>query len=185
MHCAHTHNRLPTAAIMLSSQFPAYHQHPSNSPRQARRRPSPDDDATEEDKQQKREIDDATLKDLKLSHVSKFITAMNLLDPQWKVADPQLAKRAETLLVGLMFNSTAPLPISSVARDMGITLQHEQLIKVGATVARLYRDKHRAEPPKKHAQWGDERRINAYTEADRDLIVSALDQLMAEWTSSS
>jgi hypothetical protein len=164
-----------------------HHQHPFQpvSPRHHRRRASPDEDLAEEDKQRKRETEDAALKDHKLSHINRFIMGMNMLKPQWADKDPQLAKRVEDQLVGLMFNSNAPLPISSVARDMGITLQHDQLIKVGATVARLYRDKHRAEPPKKHSQWGEERRINAYTEADRDLIVAALDQIMSEWTSNS
>jgi len=170
---------------MLSS----HHHLPSpfqpGSPRQPRRRPSPDDDAAEDDKQRQRETDDAVLKDLKLSHLNRFIMGMNMLNPQWATKEPQLAKRVEDQLTGLMFNSTAPLPISSVARDMGITLQHDQLIKVGATVARLYRDKHRTEPPKKHSQWGEERRINAYTEADRDLIVAALDQIMSEWATPS
>jgi len=143
-----------------------------------------DEELHEDDKQRKREVDDAALKDLRLSHLNRFIMGMNMLKPQWADKDPHLAKRVEDQLAGLMFNSTAPLPISSVARDMGITLQHDQLIKVGATVARLYRDKHRTEPPKKHSQWGEERRINAYTEADRDLISEALGQLMIEWASN-
>lgn len=149
------------------------------SPHHPRRRPSPDAEscAIDDDKQRRREIDEAMLKDLKFSHLNRFIMGMNMLAPQWTAKDPQLAKRVEDQLTGLIFNSNAPLPISHVARDMGITLQHEQLIKVGAAVARLYRDKHHTEPPKKHARWGEERQINAYTEADRDLIVAALDQL--------
>jgi hypothetical protein len=178
-----THEQ-PAGLTML----PSIH-HPSPfqpvSPRHHRRRASPDEELAEDDKQRRREAEDAALKDQKLSHINRFIMGMNMLKPQWADKDPQLAKRVEDQLVGLMFNSNAPLPISSVARDMGITLQHDQLIKVGATVARLYRDKHRAEPPKKHSQWGEERRINAYTEADRDLIVAALDQIMSEWTSNS
>ena len=165
--------------------LPSVHHHPFQTASPRRRRASPDDEPTEDDKQRKREADDAALKDLKLSHVNRFIMGMNLLNPQWATKDPQLAKRVEEQLTGLAFNSNAPLPISSVARDMGITLQHEQLIRVGATVARLYRDKHRAEPPKKpSSQWGEERRINAYTEADRDLITEALGQLMSEWASA-
>jgi hypothetical protein len=151
---------------MLPSQYPN------------RRRQSPDDEpAVDEDRQRRREIDEAMLKDLKLSHLNRFVMGMNLLSPQWTAKEPQLAKRVEDQLTGLIFNSNAPLPIAHVARDLGITLQHDQLIRVGATVARLYREKHHAEPPKKSAQWGDERRINAYTEADRDLIVAALEQL--------
>jgi hypothetical protein len=137
----------------------------------------------DDDTQRNHEVDDATLKDLRLSHLNRFIMGMNMLKPQWADKDPQLAKRIEDQLTGLIFNSNAPLPISSVARDMGITLQHDQLIKVGATVARLYRDKHHAEPPKRHSQRGEERRINAYTEADRGLILEALGQIMSEWAS--
>jgi hypothetical protein len=160
-------------------------QYPNSSYTNHRRRPSPDDEpAVDEDRQRRREIDEAMLKDLKLSHLNRFVMGMNLLSPQWTAKEPQLAKRVEDQLTGLIFNSNAPLPISSVARDMGITLQHEQLIKVGATVARLYRDKHRAEPPKRHSQWGEERRINAYTEADRGLIVEALGQMMVEWAAT-
>ena len=162
-----------------------HHHHPFQpaSPRHHRSRASPDDDLAEEDKQRKRETEDAVHKDLKLSHLNRFIMGMNMLSPQWAERDPQLVKRIEDQLTGLMFNSNAPLPISSVARDMGITLQHDQLIKVGATVARLYRDKHRAEPPKRQSQRGEERRINAYTEADRGLILEALGQIMSEWAS--
>ena len=162
--------------------LPSVHN-PFQAATQFRRRVSPDDELSEEEKQRKGEADDAALKDLRLSHLNRFIMGMNMLKPQWADKDPQLAKRVEDQLVGLMFNSNAPLPISSVARDMGITLQHDQLIKVGATVARLYRDKHRAEPPKRHSQRGEERRINAYTEADRGLILEALSQIMSEWAS--
>jgi hypothetical protein len=172
---------IPILKPNTPAMMPSFHQQ-STSPHNTgpfvpRRRPSPDFGVAEEDRQRKREIDEATLKDLKLSHLSRFVSTMSLLDPEWTAKVPQLSRRTEEQLTGLMFNSNAALPISSVARDMGITLTHDQLIKVGATVARLYRDKHHAEPPKKHTQWGDERRINAYTEADRDLIVTALDQL--------
>ena len=164
--------------------LPSLH-HPFQSTTPHRRRASPPSEIVDDDTQRNHEVDDATLKDLKLSHLNRFIMGMNMLSPQWAERDPQLVKRIEDQLTGLIFNSNAPLPISSVARDMGITLQHDQLIKVGATVARLYRDKHRVEPPKKHSQWGEERRINAYTEVDRDLIVAALDHIMAEWTTNS
>jgi hypothetical protein len=181
---AQTDGQAPVVAPMLPSSFHPPFQ--TASPRHPRRRASPADETVDEDTTaHKREFDDAALKDLKLSHINRFIMGMNMLNPQWANKDPQLAKRIEDQLTGLICNSNAPLPISSVARDMGVTLQHDQLIKVGATVARLYRDKHRTEPPKRHTQWGEERRINAYTEADRGLIVEALGQLMAEWASVS
>ena len=84
--------------------------------------------------------------------------------------------KVEEQLCSVAFSSSAPLPISAVAQELGYELQHDQLIRVGATVARLYREKHHIEPPKKASVHGDERRVNAYTEADRDLIVSALNQ---------
>lgn len=125
-----------------------------------------------DDAQRRRDIEEATLKDLRLSNINKFISAMNQLRPAW-VNDP-LCAHTEELLKTIM-HSDAPLPISAVANDMGITLHHDQLMKAGAIVARLYREKHRTEPPKRHN--GDDRRVNAYTMADRELIMAALAQL--------
>ena len=121
----------------------------------------------------RREHEEATLKDLRLSHISKFVSTLNALSPDWTKENPQLHSQTEELLINLMFDS--PLAISAVAQDMGIVLSNDQLIRTGATVARLYRGKHRTEPPKK--QRGEDHRVNAYTEADRDLIVTALKQV--------
>ena len=139
-----------------------------------------DDLYTDEDIQRRRDIELATLKDLKLGNITKFICAMNLLRPDWAVDTPSLRAQTEEMLNSAMHSSNAPLPISAVANDLGIVLQHDQLIKVGASVARLYREKYHTEPPKKQSLHGDERRVNAYTEADRELIVSALNQFFSD-----
>ena len=131
---------------------------------------------THDDRLRRREVDDAIYKNLCLDGLSKFVSTMTLLHPNWATENPSLRLKVEEQLCSVAFSSSAPLPISAVAQDMGYELQHDQLIKVGATVARLYREKHRIEPPKKASMHGDERRVNAYSEADRDLIVSALNQ---------
>ena len=93
-----------------------HHHHPFQpaSPHHHRRRASPDEELAEDDKQRKRETNEAALKDQKLSHLSRFIAGMNMLNPQWATKEPQLAKRVEDQLMGVMFNSNAPLPIFSV-----------------------------------------------------------------------
>lgn len=117
--------------------------------------------------------DDAALKDLKLGQIAKFVSTLTQLRPNWTTESPHLRAQTEELLMSVMFNS--PLAISAVAQDMGIALSNDQLIKAGAAVARLYRGKHHTEPPKK--QRGEDRSVNAYTEADRELIVAALRQV--------
>ena len=136
-----------------------------------------------EDRQRRREIEEAMLKNLRLEGLSRFVSAMSQLRPTWTSEDPALRTQVEEQLQNMAFgaSTTTPLPISSVAQDIGIALQHEQLIKVGAIVARLYREKHHTEPPKKPSLHGGdmERRVNAYTETDRDLIVAALNLFFA------
>ena len=125
----------------------------------------------------KKELDDAALKDLRLSHVARFVTAMDSLAPGWK-SDAQLRSRTQDVLFEAMFpgETRHTTSISVVAKEMGIPLDREQLIKVGATVARLYREKNHSAPPKKSLQWADgvDRRVNVYTDSDRGLIEAAL-----------
>ena len=112
---------------------------------------------------------------MKLTHISKFVGAMTMLNPAWMASNPDLRLSIQQMLMDTMFNMEASISIPGVAREMGITLQHDQLMKVGAAVALLYRKKHNGcEPPKRASLYGDDRRVNAYTEADRDLIVAAL-----------
>ena len=105
---------------------------------------------------------------------------MNMLNPAWMAQDPQLRSNVHALLIEAMFSPEASVPISAVAREMGIFLENEQLLKVGSTVANFYRSRYGCEPPKRNNPWGDERQVNAYTDADRDLIVSAIRQVMGK-----
>ena len=134
------------------------------------RRPLPDED------KRRRELDDATLKDLRLGHIAKFVQTMDLLAPGWKATDPRLKARLEEMLTDVMFSEGHTTSISTIARELGIVLDREQLIKVGAAVARMYREKNKSAPPKKSLQWADgqDRKVNVYTDEDRDLIVTAL-----------
>lgn len=68
--------------------------------------------------------------------------------------------------------------VRQVANEMGLSLNHGQLIKAGASVARLYRNTH-GHDPVKHVQIseGVERSVNTYAEVDKELIVAALKNL--------
>ena len=127
-----------------------------------------------DEEKRRRDLDEATLKDLKLSHIIKFVTTMDMLSPSWK-SDVRLRAKTEDLLVETMFNE-GQTSISLIARELGIVLDREQLIKVGAIVARMYREKNHSAPPKKNLQWADgqDRKVNVYADEDRDLIVAAL-----------
>ena len=136
-----------------------------------------------EDRQRRRKIEEAMLRNLRLEGLSRFVSAMTQLRPAWASEDPALRTQLEEQLQSVAFGASGstPLTISSVAQEQGLPLQHEQLVKVGAIVARLYREKHHADPPKKFAHGGGdpERRVNAYVEADRELITGALNQFFA------
>jgi hypothetical protein len=84
------------------------------------------------------------------------------------------------MLKSTMFGRSAPRTVSvrQVANELGISLNHSQLIKAGANVARLYRSTHGREPLK-HIQMteGVERSVNTYSELDKELIVAALKNL--------
>ncbi len=75
-------------------------------------------------------------------------------------------------------NASASISISQVAQEMGKRLNHGQSIQAGGLVARKYRERYNCEPTK-HNQWvdGAERKINSYTERDRDLVVQALQEM--------
>lgn len=69
----------------------------------------------------------------------------------------------------------APLTISTVAMEMGIRLSREQNKIAGMSASRLYREQHGTAPPK-HSQFvdGAVRKVNTYTEADRDIVETAI-----------
>ena len=129
-----------------------------------------------DEEQRKKELDEAILKDLKLSHVARFVSTMDSLDPGWK-SDATLRVKTQEVLSEAMFpGESSRTSISAIAKEMGVALDREQLIKVGAMVARLYREKNHSTPPKKSLQWADgvDRKVNVYTDEDRGLIETAL-----------
>lgn len=125
-----------------------------------------------EEERKRHEIDEATLRDLKLGQISKFIHAMTALNPNW-TEDTRLRLETESMLKQAMFgpNHSKPLSIGHVANEMHLNLSQNQLIKVGAAVARMYRSTHGKEPPKfiQASADGVERRINSYTEVSGSL----------------
>lgn len=133
---------------------------------------------------------DADIQHKKLSNVRLFADTMKMLNPYW-ADDARLRIQTEDWLKNVAFNTplltngpqtqgdsapeTRSISVSQVAMEMGKRLSHGQLIQVGSAVARKYREKYGAEPPK-HNQWvdGAERKVNSYTERDRELVVEAL-----------
>jgi len=146
-----------------------------------------------EDRRRKREREDLEIKAMdtdiqskRLSNVRLFADTMSLLNPIW-ADDARLRLQTEDWLKNIAFNSGTPaitnggaevnksISVSQVAQEMGVRLTHGQLVQIGSAVARKYREKYNAEPPK-HSQWvdGAERKVNSYTERDRTMVVDAL-----------
>jgi len=126
------------------------------------------------------ELEAQTLKKLKLDNVTTFCNIMQMLRPTWR-SDQRLVLQTECWLKNAAFdnaepNAQASVSVGQVAREMGYrTLTHGESCKVGRAVAQAFRARHGADPPT-HKQWvdGAERDVKSYTEADRDLIESAI-----------
>ena len=153
----------------------------------------------EEHQERKRRLDredmemrsmDVDIQHKKLSNVRLFADTMKMLNPYW-ADDARLRIQTEDWLKNVAFNTplltngpqtqggsepeTRSISVSQVAMEMGKKLNHGQLVQLGSAVARKYREKYGAEPPK-HKQWvdGAERNVNSYTERDRELVIEAL-----------
>ena len=125
-------------------------------------------------------------------NVGDFIEAMENLDQNWK-QDTRLVVQTKDLLKNIVLgpqtsitngqdSQAQPLSIQELARELGYgTLGHGDLCKIGKKAIELYRAKHDCAPPKR-LQFvdGAERLVNAYTEADRDLLVRAVEAVMPE-----
>ena len=86
-----------------------------------------------------------------------------------------------------MASHEAPtLYIADVARDLEVKLQPGDTSVIGKTLKRLYRDKHASEPMQ-HMQFvdGAERKVNVYTEADRDIMEEAIKEHVCKRTTRS
>jgi len=144
------------------------------------------------DRKRRREIEDVDMQHKRMSVASSFISCMNSLNPSWaddarlRVQTQDLLKNIALRPVGtplLLEDGAAPQPatvtISDVAADMGRRLSHGQLCQVGKLVTAAYRRRHGGTaPPFSHRfVHGAERCVNVYTEADRDLISCAIEQV--------
>jgi hypothetical protein len=156
-----------------------------------------------EDRRRKREREeieiramDADIQSKKLCNVKLFADTMSLINPHW-ADDSRLRLQTEDWLKNIAFNSSGSgnssgnahaitngqsdtsasksISISQVAQEMGKRLSHGQSIQIGSAVSKRYKDKYGADPPK-HSQWvdGAERKVNSYTERDRDIVMDAL-----------
>jgi hypothetical protein len=126
----------------------------------------------------------AQTRSLALDNINIAMDILGKLNPAWR-NDGRLLVQLEDQVKNIVAppSSTlaitngdhAPITISEVARELGRTLNHGQLIQVGKLVAKGYRQRHNAEPPE-HGQYvdGATRMIKSYTEADRDLVEDAI-----------
>ena len=140
---------------------------------------------TEDDLNRKRRREDEEILSLQQKNMLTFIDAMQRLDPEWKqdtrlvmltkdrFKDISLGKRS---IENSQDKQDDPVYIADVARELGFSrLSHGDSCKIGRKATELYREKHGA-PPKQRKQFvdGAERLVNAYTEADRDVLTKAV-----------
>jgi len=140
---------------------------------------------TEEDLNRKRRREDEEILSLQQKNMLTFIDAMERLDPEWKqdtrlvmltkdrFKDISLGKRS---IENSQDKQDDPIYIADVARELGFSrLSHGDSCKIGRKATELYKEKHSA-APKQRKQFvdGAERLVNAYTEADRDVLTKAV-----------
>ena len=84
---------------------------------------------------------------------------------------PSSSTLAITSDVAPVVNTTAPINISIVARELGVKLTDGQLQRVGREMAKKYREVYGSEPPK-HKQFvhGNHIPVNSYMERDRAMM---------------
>ena len=106
-----------------------------------------------------------------------------MLDEDWK-DDTRLVQQTKDfcknglLLQQLLLTDGEPTPtlyIADVARELDIKLQPGDASVIGKGLKQLYQEKHASEP-QQHMQFidGAERKVNVYTEADRDIMEQAV-----------
>ena len=115
--------------------------------------------------------------------VHKFAEVMSMLDEDWK-DDTRLLQQTKDfcknglLSQQLLLTDGEPAPtlyIADVARELDIKLQPGDTAVIGKALKKLYQEKHASEPMQ-HMQFvdGAERKVNVYTEADRDIMEEAI-----------
>jgi hypothetical protein len=123
------------------------------------------------------------LRRTRVETVCKFAEVMSMLDTDWK-DDTRLVQQTKDfcknglLTQQLLLTDGEPTPtlyIADVARELEVKLQPGDTSVIGKTLKRLYQDKHGSQPTQ-HLQFvdGAERKINVYTEADRDVMEEAI-----------
>jgi len=149
----------------------------------------------QEDKKRKRELEMIEIQDKRadlelkrINNVAALANVMTALNPDWK-KDQRLVVQMQDHLKNVLLQSTAqnsitngesaelaPITVSQVAQDMNRRFSTAQLIQIGKKVAQKYRLKY-GEDPSRHEQYvdGAVRKVNSYTERDRDLIIEAFD----------
>jgi len=151
-----------------------------------------DKQRAENDKQ--RAENDKQRAENRVSAVLKCTEAMTALDPSWKRDQRIVLQFQEVLANGFFHDSStgagnsgntggqmmaqsalASISIGQIALEMSVTLKHGDSVKIGKLLSRLYIDKH-GQYPAQHKQLvqGVMRNINSYTEADRELVKTAI-----------
>ena len=139
---------------------------------------------TDEDMQRKRRRQDAEIVTAQQQGILTFMDAMDRLDPDWK-KDTRLVMQTKDHLKNVTLGPRAvtsggaeeePIYICDVARKLGFgRLSHGDCCKIGKKAAQLFRDRHGAAPAqRKQFVDGAERQVAAYTEADRDILETAV-----------
>ena len=137
------------------------------------------------------------IKEKRIKNMEGFLGLMTRIRPDWQKTDTRFRLQTEDMIKNLMTLQTlgaqglltndgepakatpASLSISQLVQEMKLKqLKHSDSCRVGALAARRYREIHDTDPPK-HPQWVDgvERKVNSYTEADRDMLVGVLHDL--------
>ena len=148
--------------------------------------------STENDKQ--RVENDKQRAENRVSVVQKCTEALFVLNPRWKSDQRMVLQFQEVLTNGILHDSStgagnsgntggqtmaqsalASISIGQIALEMGVALKHGDSVKIGKLLSRLYIDKH-GQYPAQHKQLvqGVMRNINSYTEADRELVKTAI-----------
>jgi len=132
--------------------------------------------------------------DNRVSSVLKYTEAMTVLDPSWKRDQRMVLQFQEVLTNGILHDSSTDtgssgntggqimtqsalgsISIGELALEMNVSLKQCDSITIGKHLSKLYYDKH-GKMPTKHRQLvqGVMRNINSYTEADRELVKTAI-----------
>jgi len=130
----------------------------------------------------------------RITHVLGNSDAMTALDSDWKQDRRLVLQLKEVLVNGVLYDSStgtggsadivrriappsasASISIGQVALEMGVNIEHGVSVKIGKYLTSLYQEKYGC-PPDQHDQvvQGAVRKVNSYTEKDRDLMQTAI-----------